>query len=573
MLISEQKNTSAAISDVKSDVSSDVNVTLSDASVSKKYSSSLKVQIPQGFPLSDVYNGYTKNRKRGSDLVAYVVSHLVSRNQQRRQPINEFVSLSSTALRNMFGGDYSKYLNSLKELNLVEEFAQPYSYTMHNGKTVKCKGTFSTKFSNAKKYRLNIEEGTPVIDYIITDRQVIKKVNDARVKQLERLIRSDKTAEQIYKSIKLLSIDYDAAIEYAREKYELRKVYRLAKSFLRQKTKEELREFYRLMLQSSKSKKKREAVLKKFGISDLTWSDAALHYCKQYVRWESRVRWIKTIKDIQEGRHEYITLAKDKYSGRLYNTMTLTPNDIRPFMFLDGQPLVEFDGANAQWKCFIKLCNILCRPSFYSDVIGKYGIATHQQEVEEGLTPLNMLHNFFAKYEDEVLKESDKLDKWTDEDNLLREYVAAEMERKGRKTNIKEAKGYLIKNVLFGNPNNRGYMNFESVKLFRKEFPTLFNLLMRLKKYWLNETQWGYASFDIYKRPLKWKAFPRLLQYMEAEVFVSGMEGTGAYFITLHDAIITNQKGAAEVNKRLQASILKNTNGIKLKYQEYEKSI
>ena len=572
MLISEQKNISAAISDVKCDVSSDVVVTLGDASVKKKRKNTLTVQIPQGFPLSDVYNGYAKNKKRGSDLVAYVVSHLVSRNQQRRQPINEFVPLSSAALRNMFGGDYSKYINSLTELNLFEAYSKPYDETINNVRYVS-KGTYSLKFKKAKKYRLNVSEGTPVVDYIITDKQVIRKINDARVKQLERLIRSDKTAEQIYQSIKLLSIDYDAAIEYTRTKYELRKIYRLAKSFLRQKTKEELREFYRLMLQSSKNKKKREAVLKKFGISDLTWGDAALHYCKQYSRWQARVRWIRTIKAIAEGHHEHITMVKDKYSGRIYNTLTLTPSDIRSFMYLDGQPLVEFDGANAQWKCFVKLCNILCRPSLYSDVIGKYGIEKTPKEAGDETTSLNMLHNFMQKYGDVVQQESDKLDRWTNEDNILREYIAAEMQRKGKQTTCKQAKGYLIKNVLFGNPNNRGYMNFDSVKLFRKEFPTLFDLLLRLKKYWLNEVQWGYASFDIYKRPLKWKAFPRLLQFMEAEVFVSGMKGTNAHFITLHDAIITNQKGAAEVNKRLQASILKHTNGIKLKYQEYEKSI
>jgi hypothetical protein len=569
-------------SDVKSDVLCDVSSDLYSNGNGTQEPQTLKVQIPQGISLSDVYNGYTKNQKRGSDLNAYLVSHLVSRNLYRRQKINEFVPLSSSALRNMFGGDYSKYINSLQENGIIEEYSQPYEYTMYSGKKVKCKGTYSTSFGKAKQYRLLVDPETPLEDYTIDDKLVLQKINSARVDKLQRLIESDSTIAKMYESIKRLSINTNAALDYCKRQYRVKELINFAKAFLRKNSKADLKEFYRLMLQNSKNQKKRIAIVKQFGISDqyaVTWSDAALELCKLYSRFQARVRWIRVIEQIQKGNYSYITIAKDRWSGRVYNTMTLTPQDIRPYIKLDNEPLIEFDGGNAQWKCFIKLCNILCKPLFYKDIIDKYYINTqHKNDTTHHTTidSLNMLHTFseyFEKYRIDIEAEAVKLDEWTGESNRLRNYIAFELQEKGRNVSEKDAKRMLISNVLFGNVNDRGYNNYESVKLFKAQFPHLFDVMLKLKKYWIDEKRWGYQPFDVYKRPLKWKAFPRLLQKMESEIFIGAMKNTRSHFITMHDAIITNQSGAAEIKKNLDKAVDKSRTKLTLKFKTYEQSI
>ena len=83
----KNENNIINVSDVKSDVSSDVVKTKSDVGQSKY----VEVQIPQDFPLSDLHNPYKKNKRRGNDLNAYFVGHLVQRNQYKRNNINEFI--------------------------------------------------------------------------------------------------------------------------------------------------------------------------------------------------------------------------------------------------------------------------------------------------------------------------------------------------------------------------------------------------------------------------------------------------------------------------------------------------
>ena len=94
------------VSDAKSDVTTDVRVTHSDVSVEDF----ITVQLPQGLPLSDAHNEYKKNKKRGTDLNAYLIGQLVKRNQFKRKKINEFVPFNASALRDVFGGNYHKYI-------------------------------------------------------------------------------------------------------------------------------------------------------------------------------------------------------------------------------------------------------------------------------------------------------------------------------------------------------------------------------------------------------------------------------------------------------------------------------
>ena len=268
-------------------------------------------------------------------------------------------------------------------------------------------------------------------------------------------------------------------------------------------------------------------------------------------------------------------MSHDKYSGRIYHTFTLTARNIRPFMKLDNSALIEFDGANAQWMCFIKLCNILCQSSFYDKIIEDYGInnqiRTNNNNHTSGVY-LSMLHNFFQGKEEQLEKELYKLNGYLTTNKLRKMVVDAELKR-GVQITDKQAKISLISNVLFGNVNLKGYNQFKSVQAFKNEFPLLMQIIKKLKTEWINESKYGYKAKDIYGRSLKYKAFPRLLQRMESDVFVKGMQDAQCDFLTLHDAIVTNNKGAVEVKKRLEKIIDYDGSNIKLKYKVYEESI
>jgi len=569
-------------SDVKSDVISDVKSDLSPDVVQTSFNTTTPnyhlIQIPQGIALSGLYNPYVKNKRRGSDVNAHLVSMFVLKNKYKRKPINSFIPLNSTVLRQMCGGDYSRYIKALLDNGLIEQYTAPYSYTMHNGKTIHCKGTYSTAFKQSKKYRLNIDPDTPLEDYVIRDKQVIAKINKARIEKLQRLLRNNPTAKQVYESIKLLSINKADAIKSIKDLYMFQDLKMYAKIFIREHSAKELKAFIKDVLHNKRNKRKLNKVLKAYGIkanhkpdgSDVTWSDVVLKAVNLYAKLKSRMHWIRVLDEIQKGNHSYISMSQDDRTNRIFNTLTLTPKNIREYIKLDGKQLIEFDASDCQWKLLIKLCNILCNPSYYEDLIKKYGIntTTNTQTTEHNKPlSLNMLHSFFGKHKDHVRKDCKKLEVYL-EKGLLRPYIVQEYENQGKKITDGQAKGYLIKNVLFGNPEHGEYQNWTSVKAFRTLFPHIYQVLIKLKKYWVNEAAYGYKPLDVYGRSLKYKALPLILQKMETEIFIDGMKNVDAPFITLHDAIITNQDGAVKVKKALEKVIDKTNTNLKLKYTE-----
>ena len=84
------KNKRFKVSDVKSDVVSDVVKTSIDASSILEH----KVQIPQGIKLKNLHNPYLKNVKKGRDVNAHLLSLFVLKNQWKRKPINSYITLN-----------------------------------------------------------------------------------------------------------------------------------------------------------------------------------------------------------------------------------------------------------------------------------------------------------------------------------------------------------------------------------------------------------------------------------------------------------------------------------------------
>ena len=577
---------SDAKSDVSSDVKSDVRVTHSDVSVEDF----ITVQLPQGLPLSDAHSEYKLNKKRGTDLNAYFVGYLVKRNQFKRKKINEFVPINSNVWRNIFGGNYRKYLQRLIELEIIEQYSRPTTIKLHNGKVWKHNGTYSTALGISKKYRLLVNPSTPLQEYKIKDKALVRKINNVRIKKVEYLIKNNPTAKKVYDSIKKITIDYDGALEFIKNEYDFNTQVQWAKNFINRPnaSAKTLRIFIREFLNAKTKLKKRQLLIEnELGSKFNTLSriernkkldglaDSVLHLVKNYARFQSRLRWIKIVDAIQKGNHSLISMTEDKWSGRIYHTFTLTARNIRPFMKLDGETLVEFDGGNCQWMLFIKLCNRLCKPSFYSKTIEDYGIKQEKTEQEQGhntSVDLSLLHSFFNTNESKVNQELLKLTAYLNTNKLRQMVVDAEFKRGVIITEAK-AKQFLIANVLFGNVNDKGYNQYKSVQAFKSEFPTLLQIIKNLKKNWIDESVYGYKPKDIFGRSLRYKAFPRLLQRMESDVFVKGMKDAECDFLTLHDAIVTNYSGEVEVKNTLDKIIKQDNSNIKLKYKVYEESI
>ena len=214
-------------------------------------------------------------------------------------------------------------------------------------------------------------------------------------------------------------------------------------------------------------------------------------------------------------------MSEDKRTKRLFHTMTMAPKNIRPYIKLHDKNLIEFDASNCQWHLLIKLCNILCNSFYYKDLISKYGIITKEEQQEQqqtDITPLYMLHNFFDKYKIDVQKDCAKLEAYLQRDLLRPMIVKAYKEEKGKDISIQEAKGYLIKNVLFGNPSNYNYSQWTSVKAFKDAFPFIYEVLVKLKKYWIDESFFGYTPYGKNKESNRFKSTKSNLTFKYKEI-------------------------------------------------------
>lgn len=560
----EVKKYRKRFSDVKSNVTSDVDSNVIVTSNYVNTSIGHQVQLPQGIPFSDLYNPYVKNKRRGCDVNAQIISTFVLKNQWKRKAINEYVPLNAEILRNICGGDYSKYLSYLVDAGVIEEYSSPYPYHCpKTGKTLICKGTYSLRLKKSKQYRLTCSKDVVLESYTIIDKTVIDKINKARILKLERLIKSNPTAKLVYENLKKLSINYVDAKRVMRETYDYKTLLQWSRYFLKTHTAKELKQLISDVLKVKKNKVKVLSILKLYN-SDVNSDHVSdvVKVIESYVKLKNRMHWINVLDAIQKGNHSYISMSEDKRTRRVFHTLTMTPRNIRTFIKLDGKQLIEFDASNCQWQLFIKLCNILCDYSFYKDLLSKYGIITTEQQQEaqtQDTLPLNMLHTFFETHKSDVRNEANKLSVYLEKD-LLRQMIVNEYrEKKGLEITSADAKGYLIKNVLFGNPDNQSYPNWTSVKAFRESFPMLYEVLNKLKRYWIDEKYFNYTLYDSNKQKNRFKGLPLILQKMESEIFQDGLKELDVPFITIHDAVVTNEVGQVAVLKALN-SIAKKTN-------------
>lgn len=517
-----------------------------------------KVQIPQGIKINLLHNPFLKNTKRGFDINAYLISLFIGKNNKKGRKINDYITLNSSVLRNICGGGYSKYLSVLIELNIIEVFSKPYSYMLNDGTKIKSKGTFSIKFKRSKQYRLKCDSNTPLKEYSITDKHLLSKIDLPRIQKLNQALENP-IGQKVYDGLLALTIDKASAIEHVKKLYNFNEQHQWAIAMLKVYSANEVRAIINEILSVKKNKNKLTKVLKKYKIksTDLlpnkegTIGEAIVNVVSKYSKIKTRMYWINILDEIQRGNHQYISMSLDNRTNRLFHTLSMTPKNIRQFIKLHNKNLIELDASDCQWHLLIKLCNILCDKSSRSVLSDKYGIRPKGDNMKGDGFDLDSINDFFDRYKYDVERDCVNLKNHLNENLLRPMIVKAFLDEKGKKIDINQAKAYLIKNVLFGNPSNYNYSNWPDVKAFRNAFPFIFKVIVNLKKYWIDESFFDYSPFGSKNESNRFKCLPLILQKMESEVFQEGLSNLNVPFITIHDAVITNEDGKEEVLKAL----------------------
>ena len=146
-------------------------------------------EIPKGLDLSECYNGYIKNKRRGYEFNIYVVGVLIQRNKNNSRDLDDFVRLNSGFLRNILGGNYHRYINRLISLGIIQEYSCPKTIKLKDGTVWKHKGRFSTTLGISKQYRVVLNSSMELEKYTIKDKLLTRNINSLKSK-VEKLLDS-----------------------------------------------------------------------------------------------------------------------------------------------------------------------------------------------------------------------------------------------------------------------------------------------------------------------------------------------------------------------------------------------
>lgn len=507
----------------------------------------MTIQIPRGLDIHNLPNPYTRGEKfikRGCDNYAYILNSILFRNVQRRLDYNTPQALSRDALRDVLGGNYKNYLQALIDKDIIET---KNSYQALNG------------FGKAKRYALKGK--VKLTTYTLTDKRLIDKIEQARIKRTQRIIAHNETARKVYETLKKINI-LPEAYTYVKERYHFINMFDYARKMLPLIGKEQLRNLIS-DISNTKCERKIITILNQYGITHKVRLDRDVdpHNVKVLARMYNKLRLrtfhIHTIKEISKGNHNLISMAEDKRTGRLFHNLTMLPKELRQFIRLDGEPLIELDGSNTQWQLLSTELNELCH--IIDDITIKKNLDIDKSIIKKEIID-NIKSNKSSKNHSTTIAlhptsicgiiQISNNNRAISLHNELRYFN--ELLQKGTFRDVLGDKISLIKHVLFGNPSTPYNNNLNVVKRFKSVFPYIYQTIKLLKTEWLDYEHYGYTQKD------RWKVLPLLLQEREASIFVRGMAQCNAEFITIHDAILTTRRNLPEVYKHL------NNNKIKL---------
>ncbi len=301
---------------------------------------------------------------------------------------------------------------------------------------------------------------------------------------------------------------------------------------------------------------------------------------KNYESLQYRLKFIQIIDDISKGDHQLIAMHEDKKTGRLYHTLTMLPKNLRSYLKLDGQTLIELDASNSQWWMLQKVGHILISKEFFNFFSLKntknlpFNINTylHKPTTTTHTTPppLYMCPTFLNKNKKKIKNELLTLENLLYK-NEFRKLFSDAFKKQSINMSDGKIKMYLLKHILFSNPAEPYHNKLKIVKEFKSLFPYLSRVINDLKLHLLNENTLQPKQDKKYpNKSVRWKGLSILLSKMEADIFIKDMATETGVFIPIHDAIITNSSNLHKINKTLSESIKKRNMKLTLKTNYYE---
>lgn len=476
---------------------------------------------------------------RKEEKIAHFVSSFISKNLYQKTQFNTPMNLNAEVLKGLYGKDYKK--------DIIDPLVK-CGYLRVNDRY--SAGNFS------KSYNLKLTGYTPTTEVKLVDSLFIHKVRTIAKRRTQYILKHYPESQAVYHTLLHTTIDYNACLQHLNTKFNtkfFKTLYlHLLGRFGKANTKELLRLCYKSNTIKGESKKAIRSQIKRRFELDQTDLNNMLDYAKSFATYKSYIWHLKNWKQLSEAdihsKPDFIFFTSDK-SKRLYHNATSTPKEIRRFLKVDGNPLVEIDASNSQWFLLVallkkhkeeKVQHILYNHTREQITRGTGGETTQPEQQPK---PLHLMLNPFSK-------ELHKLEAYLEQGYFRKAMTEAFSKEVGRSVEEGEVKGLLIKRILFEDPS-KGYLNNEPiVKVFKSIFPTLYKAITELKKGGLDYQSYGYLPKDSYK------ALAVELQKMESSIFIRSVHKRleGVLRLSIHDALLVQEKDAKQVLNALQVT-------------------
>ena len=485
------------------------------------------------------------HHKRKVERITYFTSALLTKNLYQKKPFNAPVSLHAEVLGGLYGKDYkSQIIDPLVKADYLK-VNDTYSA-----------GNFS------KTYALNLVGYTQLEEVYLVDPVFLKRVRETAKRRTEFILKTYPESQAVYHSILHTTIDYAPCLKHLNQKFNVKFLKGLYSHLIGRFGKKDTKELLRLSIkansyQGSFKRTIKNQIKNRYGLKPHDVENL-LEYTSSFTTYKSYVWHLKNWKRLSEAhidqKKDFIFFTTDK-SKRLYHNVSSTPKDIRKYLQIEGERLVEIDASNSQWFLLVALLEAKAKETrehiLYSQYMYRSSKGTQGEPTPTRTTPL-----MFPTFS----KELHTLKAYLEQGFFRKALTAVISEAEGNEYTESKTKSLLIKRILFEDPN-KPYINKEPVvKAFRSLFPTLYKSIVWLKKEGLDYQSLGYSQKDSYK------ALAVELQRMESSIFIRGVHKhlEGVLRLSIHDALLVRQNDVKRVLNGLQQTA-KDKWGINLK--------
>jgi len=506
----------------------------------------ISVFKPKGWNFNELVHSKTpKYHKRKVERITHFAYSILTKNLYQKKPFSSPVNLHAEVLGGLYGKDYkTQIIDPLLKANYLK-VNDTYSA-----------GNFS------KSYALNLEGFTQLEEVFLVDPVFLKKVNETRNRRTNFILKTYPESQAIYHTLLHTSVDYNPCLQHINKKFKVQFLKEVYKHLIGRYGSVNTKELLRLCIKANAYKGQFKKTLKNQIKRKFSLQAEDLQNLLKYVSWfttyKSYVWHLKQWKALSEAdidqKKNFIFFTTDK-SKRLYHNASSTPKDIRKYLKIQGEELVEIDASNSQWFLLVALLEEKYKTRehiLYSHNKNRTNNNTTRRTTTHTTTTPLMFPTF--------QKELHKLKAYLEQGYFRTAVTTALNKQEGREYTEKETKGLLIKRILFEDPNSP-YMRKEPiVKAFKSLFPTLYRAIVWLKKEGLDYQSLGYNEKNSYK------ALAVELQEMESSIFIRGVHRRleGVLRLSIHDALLVRQNDVKQVLNGLQQTA-KDKWGINLK--------